>query len=65
MSKLINEDWEHTIADDELYAAERNHLMMIEWQEWEYEQQNNRKKPAKIILEKLEKDENTYITKSI
>ena len=53
MSKLINEDWEHAAyANDEIYRAERNHKMELEYEQWEYEQQLKNKKPAIITLEK-------------
>ena len=52
MSKLINEDWEHAAyVNDELYRAEREHRMMIEYEQWEYEQKIKNKKPAIIKLE--------------
>ena len=61
MSKLINEDWEHAAyANDEVYAAERQHLMELEHQEWEHEQAKKKQKPAIIKLSKLNKDEATH-----
>ena len=39
MSKLINEDWEHAAyTNDEIYRAERNHKMELEYEQWKYEQ---------------------------
>jgi len=65
MSKLINEDWEHAAyANDELYRAEREHKMMLEYQEWEHEQELKNKKPAIITLEKP-KNENPHKPKNI
>ncbi len=61
MSKLINEDWEHAAyANDEVYAAERQYLMELEWQEWEYLQSQKDKKPAKIIVNKPKVNENAH-----
>ena len=66
MSKLINEDWEHAAyANDVIYQIERNYRMRLEWQEWEYEQEQKNKKPATIIVEKPIKDENTHITSDV
>jgi len=66
MSKLINEDWEHAAyVNDKLYEAERHHLLMLEWQEWEYEQEQKNKQSAIIIIEKPTKDENTHNPSSV
>jgi len=54
----IKRDWEiHEQANDLLYAAERQHLMEKEWQEWEDAQ---KQKPAIIKLSKTIKDEATH-----
>jgi hypothetical protein len=62
MSKLINEDWEHAAyANDVMYLGEQDVLMIIEHQEWE----QSKKQPAILTLEKPEKDENAYHSRSI
>ena len=66
MSRLINEDWEHAArANDEIYAAERNYIMELEWQQWKHEQELKNKKPAIIIVEKPIKDENAHNSSSV
>ncbi len=61
MSKLINEDWEHAArANDKMYAAERQYIAELEWQEWEYLQSQKDKKPAKIIVNKPKANENAH-----
>lgn len=66
MSKLINEDWTHAAyANDEMYRAEREYKMMLEHQEWEYEQEMKNKKPAIITLKKYNKNETPHKSKHI
>ena len=66
MSKLINEDWEHAAyANDEMYAAERQYIAELEWQEWQYLEDQKKKKPAVIIVEKPIKDENAHNSSSV
>jgi hypothetical protein len=55
---FVEQDWEHhELANDQLYAAERDHLMKLEWEEWEREQAQ---KPATIKVIKQKKDEATH-----
>lgn len=66
MTKLINEDWEHAAyANDIIFQTERNYQIQLEFQEWKYYEKLKNKKPAKIIIEKLSKDENTHNASSI
>ncbi len=67
MSKLINEDWEHAsrFAEEGFDTLHKQYIMEAEWQEWEYEQQKKRKKPAIIVVEKPVKDENAHKPTSI
>ena len=66
MSKLINEDWEYAArANDKMYAAERQYIAELEWQEWEYLQSQKDKKPAKIIVNKPPLDEDPHNPKDV
>tara|TARA_R110000803_G_C11910587_1_gene313186 strand:+ start:204 stop:428 length:225 start_codon:yes stop_codon:yes gene_type:complete len=66
MSKLINEDWEHAAyANDEMYRAHREYIMMLEHQEWEYEQEMKNKKPAIITLKKHKRNEAAHKSQNI
>lgn len=42
------QDWEYEYPRDEIYAIERQHIMELEWQQWEEEQLSKRRKPAII-----------------
>ena len=42
----ILEDWEY--PNDHIYAMERHHDMQLEWQQWEEEQERNKRLPAII-----------------
>ena len=71
MSKLINEDWEHAAyANDEIYRAERNHKMELEYEQWKYEQwkyeqESKNKKPAIIEVKKHKDNETAHKPKNI
>lgn len=66
MSKLINEDWEHSAyANDEIYRAERNHKMELEYEQWKYEQESKNKKPAIIEVKKHKDNETAHKPKNI
>jgi hypothetical protein len=41
-----SEDWEY--PNDEIYAIERQKEIEASWQQWEEEQENNKRKPAII-----------------
>lgn len=45
----ILEDWEY--PNDHIYAMERHHDMQLEWQQWEEEQENEKRLPAIIKVE--------------
>lgn len=57
------EDWEY--PNDEIFAAERQYLMELEWQQWEEEQEYKRRRPAliKVLTPKI--DEVTHNTSTI
>ena len=62
---FVEQDWEHhELANDQLYAAERDHLMKLEWEEWEREQAK-KQKPAIIELVKPTEDEATHNTSTV
>ena len=42
----VLEDWEY--PNDHIYAMERHHDMQLEWQQWEEEQERNKRLPAII-----------------
>jgi hypothetical protein len=42
----ILEDWEY--PNDHIYAMERHYDMQLEWQQWEEEQERNKRLPAII-----------------
>ncbi len=66
MSKLINEDWEHSAyANDEMYRAERNHKMELEYEEWKHRQSLKNKKPAIIEVKKHIKNEAAHKPQNI
>lgn len=66
MSKLINEDWEHAAyANDEMYRANREYIMRMEYEQWEHEQELKNKKPAIIEVKKNKKHEDTHNPQSI
>jgi hypothetical protein len=46
----ILEDWEY--PNDHIYAMERHHDMQLEWQQWEEEQERNKRLPALIKVVK-------------
>ena len=64
MSKLINEDWEHAACNDNMYAAERQYIAELEYQQWE-EEQAKKKKPIIIKVMKPKRDEATHNTSTI
>ena len=58
------EDWEY--PNDHIYAMERQHDIEVLWQQWEEEQERNKRLPAIIIVEKPTlKDEATSHTRTI
>jgi len=67
MSKLINEDWEHAsrAAEEGFDALHQQYIMEAEWQEWQYLEDQKKKKPALIIVEKPLRDENAHKPSSI
>ena len=62
MSKLINEDWEHAsrAADEGFDTLHQQYIMEAEWQEWQYLEDQKKKKPALIIVNKPKANENAY-----
>jgi hypothetical protein len=67
MSKLINEDWEHAsrAAEEGFDALHQQYIMEAEWQEWQYLEDQKKKKPALIIVEKPLRDENAHKPSSV
>lgn len=61
MSKLINEDWEHAsrTIEEGFHTLRQQHIMKAEYQEWEYQENENNKKPAIIKVEKNKKTNET------
>lgn len=59
------QDWEHEASKDDVYAAERQHQIELEWQQWEEEQAYKRRKPALIKVLTPKKDEVTHNTSTI
>jgi wobble nucleotide-excising tRNase len=58
------EDWEY--PNDHIYAMERQHDIEVSWQQWEEEQERNKRLPAIIIVEKPTlKDEAECNTRTI
>ena len=50
------EDWEY--PNDHIYAMERQHDIEVSWQQWEEEQDRNKRLPAIIqVLTPITKDE--------
>ncbi len=66
MSKLINEDWEHAAyANDEIYKAERDHKIELEYEEWKHKEELKNKKPAIIEVKKHKDNETAYKPTSV
>jgi hypothetical protein len=64
----LRQDWEHESQKDEIYLMEHKIQMELEWQQWEEEQENKRRKPAVIKLIKPiteKQDEVNYNTSSL
>jgi hypothetical protein len=59
------QDWEHEYPKDEVYAAERQYMMELEWQQWEEEQAYKKRKPALIKVLTPKRDEVTHNTSTI
>lgn len=57
------EDWEH--PNDHIYAIERQKDIEAAWQQWEEEQVNKKRKPAKIKIVNLTKDETKHQSSEI
>ena len=67
-NKFIEEDWERLSEREIAYIqAEKQKLMEDDWWQWETEQMDKERKPAKIeiIMPKIQEDEAPHITKSI
>lgn len=46
----VLQDWEY--PNDHIYAMERQHDIEVAWQQWEEEQERNKRLPAIITVEK-------------
>jgi hypothetical protein len=58
------EDWEY--PNDHIYAMERQHDIEVSWQQWEEEQDRNKRLPAIIqVLTPITKDEAECNTRTI
>ena len=54
----IYEDFERIALKEEAYIeAERHHMLLIEWHQWEDEQERLKKKPAEITVKIEQQDE--------
>lgn len=62
----MSQDWEHEALRDEIYLIETKIQMEIEWQQWEEEQERNKRLPAIIkTVKPILKDEAICDTRTI
>lgn len=62
----MSQDWEHEALKDEIYLMEARIQMEIEWQQWEEEQERNKRLPAIIkVLTPTKTDEAECNTRTI
>lgn len=60
---IIYEDLERIALREEAYIhAEREHMLLLEWHQWEDEQERLNKQPAKIVVKTEEENEINSIT---